>query len=200
MPSSETSLTLPDRPPVLRTERLMLRPFSANDAADVQRLAGDRDIAATAVRMPHPYEEGMAEAWIASHDEAWSEGVAVAIAIASSDGATLLGSTGFNFALEHAKAELGYWIGKPYWGHGYATEAVREVVRWGFEDLGLFRVYAHCVKGNRASARVLEKAGLVFEGCQRKDFVRFGQRLDIDFYGALCTDPGPWTVSLPNAD
>ena len=195
MPTAELPPKLPEHLPTLLTERLVLRPFSPDDAADVQLLAGEREIAATAVRMPHPYEDGMAEAWIASHGGAWNEGVSAAIAIASAADGSLVGSTGFDFALEHAKAELGYWIGKPYWGHGYATEAAREVVRWGFEDLGLFRIYAHCVKGNRPSSRVLEKAGLIYEGCQRQDFVRWGQRLDIELYGALCTDPGPWKAA-----
>jgi len=74
----------------------------------------------------------------------------------------------------------------PYWGQGYATEAAREMLRFGFEDLGLHRIFASHFKHNPASGRILNKLGMRHEGCQREHLVKWDQFVDSEQYGILC--------------
>jgi len=89
---------------------------------------------------------------------------------------------------KHSNGELGYWIGKPFWGKGYCTEAARALIVVCFETLELNRVHAHHVDGNPASGRVMEKAGMVYEGCLRGHVQREGKFQDVLMYGLLRQD------------
>ena len=149
-------------PPVdIRTPRLLLRTPVLQDSARISLLAGDYDVASMTGTIPHPYSEDMAAAWIASVIDG-EEGVVFAILRAD----LLIGCIGYRaFGEDHA--ELGYWIGKPYWGQGYASEAVAAV--WQLAtDLQIRRLYALCHPQNRPSARVLQKTGFEFEGILRQ--------------------------------
>jgi len=86
---------------------------------------------------------------------------------------------------KHRRAEVGYWLGKSYWGKGYAAEALRLMLRFGFEQLKLVRITAGVMHLNLTSARMLEKAGFTFEGRLRKNFMQHGQWLDELRYGIL---------------
>ncbi len=176
--------------PSLTTERLQLRPFTLNDAPAVQRLAGDRDIASTTLQIPHPYEDGMAEQWIATHQESYEKGESVLFAIVARPDDTLIGAMGLRIHPQHANAELGYWIGKSYWNRGYATEAAHAVVAHGFKVLGLHRIYAHCFSRNPSSARILQKLGMRYEGCLRQHIAKWGEFEDMEIYGLLAEEYG----------
>ena len=85
----------------------------------------------------------------------------------------LIGSCGFvSQAGERRSAEIGYWLGKPYWGKGYAAEAARALVCFGFEQMGLERVEAKCFLDNRAGQRVIEKLGMKLEGTDRSEMIK----------------------------
>lgn len=174
--------------PTLSTKRLLLRPFSLADAPDVFRLAGDWDIASTTLNIPHPYEPGMAESWIATHPEAFDRGETVTFALVRRAGNTFIGAMGLRLEPEHRRAELGYWIGKPYWNQGLATEAARTVVRYGFEELGLNRVYASHLTRNPASGRVMQKVGMIYEGRLRQHILKWGVFEDLELYAILRND------------
>lgn len=171
--------------PTLETARLLLRPFVLRDAARVRALAGERAVAATALNIPHPFERGMAEQWIASHHPQWEDGSAAVFAITRRDDGLLVGAVGLTIERRHAAAELGYWIGLPYWGRGYASEAVPAVLRYGFAELGLNRVHASHFAGNLASRRVLEKAGMRPEGVSREAVFHWGRFEDLVRWGVL---------------
>ena len=100
------------------------------------------------------------------------------------DGA-LLGAIGLEINAEMQRAELGYWIGKPYWNHGYCTEAAQAVVRFAFDVLGLRRVFANHFGRNAASGRVMQKAGMRHEGTLRQHTVKWGTIDDMEVYGVL---------------
>ncbi|MFQ5746328.1 MAG: GNAT family N-acetyltransferase [Gemmatimonadota bacterium] len=172
-------------PPVLHTERLALRPFTAEDANDVRRLAGDREIAGGTLTIPHPYGPGVAEAWIATHPEAYLRGEQVVFAVERRGDGALVGSVGLDIAPQHRSAELGYWIGRPYWGSGFGTEAAARVLAFGFADLALNRISARCFARNPASGRVLEKLGMRHEGCGRGEILKWGVFEDIHHYAML---------------
>lgn len=171
--------------PVLHTPHLRLRPFLPVDAAALQRLAGDFAVAHTTLNIPHPYEDGVAEAWITLVAEEFTVGRQVVFAITDAATSGLLGAVGLVLRLEHARAELGYWIGRPFWGRGYATEAVREILRYGFRSLGLHRIHASHFVRNPASGRVMVKAGMRYEGVSRAHVRRFDRFEDLVHYGIL---------------
>lgn len=170
--------------PTLTSDRLLLRPFALADAPDVQRLAGDRDIASTTLNIPHPYEDGMAETWIGGHEERFDKGEQAAFAVVLRAG-TLIGAIGLEIDQQHERAELGYWIGKPYWGQGYCTEAAEVVLHYGFEMLGLNRIQARHLARNPASGRVMQKIGMRYEGYLRQHVIKWGSFEDIELYAVL---------------
>lgn len=174
-----------DKNPSLTTQRLNLRLFTLDDAPAVQRLVGDREIALNTANIPHPYEDGMAEGWINRHLQDFEEGKLLNLAITLLSDNSLIGAIGLVLKPEQSVAELGYWVGKPWWGQGYATEASRAIVDHGFRKLGLARIYAQCFSRNHASARVLEKAGMIKEGHLRKHFKKWDEFVDIEVFGVL---------------
>ena len=152
--------------PTLETSRLILRPFQLEDAPEVQKLAGAREIASTIENMPHPYKDGMAEKWIRTHQE-FEQGRSLDLAIVLRKTARLCGAIGITVNSNYNNAELGYWIGVAYWGRGYCTEAASRAIACGFESLKLHRIYASHLTRNPASARVMQKIGMIREGCLR---------------------------------
>jgi ribosomal-protein-alanine N-acetyltransferase len=107
----------------------------------------------------------MAEEWISTHQEKFERGELVNFAIVLRNDDMLIGAIGLVINQQHENAELGYWIGKPYWGNGYCTEAAKAVLHYGFTVLGLNRIYASHMSRNPASGRVMEKIGMKYEGC-----------------------------------
>src|SRR5262249_8960454 len=123
---------------ILTTERLILRPPELADAQSIQTLAGAREVALNTLLIPHPYPDGAAEAWISSPRGENDHVVALTLR----DTGEIVGVMGLHANRDHARAEIGYWIGVPYWNRGYATEAARAMVRFGFGELGLNRIFA----------------------------------------------------------
>jgi RimJ/RimL family protein N-acetyltransferase len=154
---------LPDAPvlpaPVLVTARLRLRALQREDASAIATLANDRRIAENTARIPHPYTLADANGFLRYIDESETE---IAFAITLADDA-LIGICGLR-TKPRKSPEIGYWLGAPYWGHGYATEAARAVIDHAFEDLGLERLEAGARVSNPASRRVLEKCGFQWTG------------------------------------
>ncbi len=172
--------------PTLTGERLILRPFKPSDAPDIQRLAGDFAIADTTLNLPHPYEDGMAEDWISTHREAFEAGTDAFFAVTLRETGELVGAmTLMDIRSRFQRAELGYWIGRPYWGRGYATEAARAMLAYGFQELKLNRIFATHFVRNPASGRVMEKIGMICEGGMRQHAKRWDDFEDFKLYGIL---------------
>lgn len=171
--------------PILKSDRLLLRPFLPTDASNVQQLAGNRAIADTTLNVPHPYEDGMAEAWISSHQPKAEAGELAAFAITTKAEDELVGAISLRIDRPFARAELGYWIGEPYWGRGYCAEAATRIVQYGFTELELHRVHAAYFARNPASGRVLEKIGMSEEGTARQHIMKWGKFEDLVLYGLL---------------
>ncbi|MGG6292812.1 GNAT family N-acetyltransferase [Leptolyngbya sp. AN02str] len=111
----------------------------------------DRDVAHRTLLIPHPYEDGMAEAWIAKHTGDFGDRRTATFAMVERDRNHLCGAIGLGIDRDHNIAELGYWVGKPFWGNGYCTEAAKEVIRHGFTSLKLHRIHAAHFVRNPAS-------------------------------------------------
>lgn len=180
-----SSLTGSPRP-MLQTARLVLGTFDPDDAVDLQRLAGDREIADTTLSIPHPYDLDHALAWIGHQNRESVRGRATNFAVRLLSGRTLIGSAGLrDIDPEHVQAELGFWIGRVWWGNGYAREAAAAVVRFGFEVLGLNRIYAHHMARNPAAGRVLQHIGMQREGLLRQRVRKWGVYEDVVLYASL---------------
>lgn len=178
--------------PSLETERLHLRGFTVEDAPEVRRLAGAREVAKMTLDVPHPYEHGAAEGWISTHRKSFEKGEGVHFATVArgveTAESTLVGAVGLAIEARHRSAMLGYWIGIPYWGRGYCTEAAAEVVRYGFEELGLRRIHSNHFASNPASGKVMQKLGMVYEGTRREHFEKWGRYEDSVEYGLLARE------------
>jgi RimJ/RimL family protein N-acetyltransferase len=172
--------------PTLSTDRLVLRPFRVDDADAVTREAGVREVAETTLNIPHPYPPGAAAAWIAAHAPAHAAGNDLTLAV-TLDGA-LIGSIGLSISPRFARAELGYWIGRAHWNRGFATEAARALVAYGFGPLALHKVAATHMAHNPASGRVMQKLGMTREGLLREHYARDGRWIDVVIYGVLRCD------------
>ena len=172
--------------PTLRTRRLILRPWRIEDAPVVQRLAGAWEIADTTLNIPHPYEDGVAEEWIGRHEAVYAQGKGIPLAITLADDGTIVGAVSLmSIDRRHERAEIGYWIGKDHWNNGYCTETAREIIRFGFERLGLNRVVGHHLTRNPASGRVMQKVGMKHEGTLRRHVKRWDKFEDLECYGIL---------------
>lgn len=168
----------------LRTERVVLSPFSPSDAPLVQRYAGDPEISRTTQNVPYPYPEGAAEKWIASHLPQYLEKTNVVFAVRSPAG-ELYGAINLSLKMHDQMGELGYWIAVPFWNQGFCTEAARRLIQFGFNDIGLNKIYARHLRGNAGSGRVMEKIGMKKEGIQRQHVIKNGQPTDVIEYGIL---------------
>jgi ribosomal-protein-alanine N-acetyltransferase len=159
-----------------------------DDGPRVMDLAREREIAANTTTLPHPYEQGMAEAWIMTHEAQFVAMQAVTFAICMRETGELIGAMGIEINRPHDAGELGYWIGKPYWNQGYCTEAAKAVLRYVFSALELNRVGAIHFTRNPASGRVMQKIGMRYEGERRQALKRWGEYVDIACYGILRED------------
>ena len=135
---------------VLETRRLVLRAPRFEDARQVAALVNDRRVAENTARIPHPYRIDDAKQWIGSISHSGAYVITI--------GREIIGACGIE------EAELGYWIGVPFWGSGYATEAARRLIDYAFGDLGYKVLTASARVSNPASRRVLEKCGFEWTG------------------------------------
>ena len=170
----------------LLAERLLLRRLTSADGDTIARLVDDWDIIKNLSDAPFPYPPGLAQRWIASTQRGIDERQDFALAIALRDGSppigaillrqsqrepTVDGATRAQSPRRGAKsAEIGYWIGRAFWGRGYAREAVARMVRFAFDELGLDRVWGAVLIDNPASCRVLEHVGFQRLGDASYDF------------------------------
>ena len=171
--------------PTLETPRLQLRPFRESDIPEIVRLLQDRDIQRTTLNIPYPYTEKDARDWLAFQREERAKGTGYTFAIVRKEDGQLVGAIDIRPNKRHRKAEIGYWIGKPYWGQGYATEAARAIVDFGFQTLGLNRIYATHFAENPASGRVMQKVGMTYEGLMRQATFKDGRFQDHVLYAIL---------------
>ena len=157
-------MALPER---ITSFPVVLRAFVPGDAARVAELCGDPAVALPTAAVPHPYPAGAAAAWIASHLDARETGAAWTYAITRTDDGALIGAIDLRAEPEPG-GNLGYWIGHPYWGRGYATTAACALLAMAFLSLEVDALGATHLARNPASGRVLEKCGLALARRERR--------------------------------
>ena len=169
--------------PVLETPRLLLRPLEESDRSAIQQAAAARAIADTMISIPHPYPADEARRYIAKKQAERNAGRSCAFVIVEREEGNFCGIVEVReIDREHLVGELSFWLTVDVWGRGYMSEVVEAVVRYGFEDLQLNRLYAYHMLRNQASGRVLARNGFKKEGLLRQCVQKWGQFEDV----ALC--------------
>ncbi len=167
----------------IETERLSLRHPVLADCDAIARLINDRRIAENLRRVPHPYHVSHAREFLAGLDGAGRETTFLILRANE-----LIGMVGLDWSRTDG-AELGYWLGLPFWGCGYATEAAQAVIDLAFEDHDVARLHAAARVANPASRRVLEKCGFQWSGVELHRSVALGSSTPVD---CLYLDRGVW--------
>ena len=146
----------------IETARLRLRSFSDEDLADLVTLANNWQVARWLSTMPHPYTEADGREWIARVQQDHATGRPRRFAIALKETGRLIGGVGLDGSTGDDSEEpaLGYWLGEPYWGNGYAREAVAVVIDYGLRTLGVETIRAYTDPSNLASQKILLLCGL----------------------------------------
>ena len=174
---------------VLETLRLRLRPLETSDTPAIQKAAGAREIADTMISIPHPYPANEAERYVARQQSERKEGHSVTFTIEHKAEGWFCGLVEVRrIDREHSLAELSFWLAVEAWGRGYMSEVVQVIVRYGFEDLGLNRLYAYHMMRNPACGRILEKNGFKQEGLLRQRVRKWGQFEDVALWAVLRQD------------
>lgn len=165
------------------SSRLVLRLFELSDAPIVQILAGNEEVARTTLNIPHPYPDGAAEAWIEHTRNASQKGEIYSFAMVRKEDEAVIGCVSLRVSKSESQAELGYWVGRPFWGQGYATEATQAIVTFGLERLSLDRIYAAAMTKNPASSKVMQKIGMKPEDRAPKQIMKSGIYEELVHYG-----------------
>jgi 8-oxo-dGTP diphosphatase len=180
MPSARRATPKPPAPVLapetLATERLVLRAPVPADAEQLHRLVNDWSVVRMLSNLPFPYPRTLTDEWIASTVEQRAKGTGYHLVITGQeDGEELvIGCVGLRLDMAPGVANLGYWVGRRYWGHGVATEAARRVASWALANLPVQRLEAYVAEDNPASAAVLRRIGMREVGHARRPFLARG--------------------------
>ena len=163
------------------TERLLIRDYKKSDIDGFLRVVNQPEIYATTYGIPKKYSKARAEWWFSMIKENKKNGSAHEFAVLIGESEKYIGNVGLiNINSLHNRAEISYYIDREYMNMGYATEAAREMLIYGFEKLNLNKISGVCMSINKASRRVMEKLGMVYEGTLREDMLKDGIYYDLD--------------------
>ncbi|MDF1511139.1 GNAT family N-acetyltransferase [Robertmurraya sp. DFI.2.37] len=169
----------------LETERLLLRLFTEADAEQVQFLCDNINIYKSTLNLPFPYSLQCALSWIANHEQNYTEDKLYEFAITDKKNGELYGAIALSNQRLHRNGEIAYWIGEPFWGNGYATEAAQAMLDFAFEEKNYHRVYARYFKSNPASGKIMKKCGMVYEGTLKDHVYKTDRYEDLIYYGII---------------
>jgi len=162
---------------IIKTKHFTLRPYRKSDLESIARHINDRAISRNTLSIPYPYSLKDAKEWYRKMRNAARRKKRDRFDFGIDIGGEIVGGIGI-FEISGHKAEIGYWLSRKHWGKGIMTNVVRELTKYGFDQLGLRRIYACVFPHNKASMRVLEKAGYKFEGILRKNVKLRGKLID----------------------
>jgi RimJ/RimL family protein N-acetyltransferase len=158
----------PLRLPIIVANGFMLRAFEEGDVESLQRSINNVDVARKVTNIPFPYTLKHAREWVRK-TESWVTAESKRVDFAITMGNDVRGSVSF-INIDGHKAQVSYWLAPDHWGEGIVPEALADLLSFGFDEMGLVRIYAYVYTENNKSARVLEKAGFLFEGVHRKEW------------------------------
>lgn len=175
---------------MIETNRLIIRPFNLSDSKKLFECCNDFEVVKTTLGIPWPYTKNIAKSWITAKEKEEKEGASYEYAICQKENKNeIIGCIALMGTNSPAKkAELGYWIERKMWNNGYATEAARAMIEFGFNKLNLNSIYARFFDINPASGKVMEKCNMKYAGTLRQHEYRFNNFYNIKFYEILKSD------------
>ena len=177
--------------PEFETSRLLLSPPRVADIPAIVELGNNPNIAKNVFLLPYPYQEKDAVFWIHMADQGLADRSRFIFALRLKPDNLFIGGMGLTLAKEHRRAEMGYWVGEPYWNNGFASEAAAAVLKFGFEQLNLNKIYATHLDTNPASGKVMTKNGMVREGVLKEHILKEGAFRTLVQYALLRKDFQP---------
>lgn len=172
----------------LFTERLILRPPEVTDIPAIVKYANNKTIADFTLNIPYPYSQEDAVHFLSNVLQHIKTGKQSTFAILLKDNPEVIGFIGLKTEPKHKHAEMGYWIGEPFWNKGYITEAIGALLAHGFNDLGLHKIFAHHMQDNPGSGKVMIKNGMKQEGVLKEHIFKNGRFQTMILYGILESD------------
>ena len=169
----------------ITTERLILRPFELSDAENCYKHCNNYNIYKSTLYLPYPYPIESALSWIPTHKENFDNDVSYEFAITDKATGEFFGAIGLSNNKNHKNGELGYWIGEEFWNKGYGTEAVKAVIEFAFSEKKLHKVMGKYFASNSASGKVMEKAGMSYEGTLVDHIIKEDNFETLVYYGII---------------
>jgi len=174
--------------PTIRTQRLLLRPLRMQDDKDMFRYCSDPAVSRHVLWDTHPNVR-YSRSCLRPAIRQYRAGQPATFGIERLEDQRLIGTIGFIWVnTDHRSAEIGYSLARDCWNQGYATEALKAALKYGFDKLRLNRIEAQHESDNPASGRVMEKAGMRYEGTLRGRVFNKGRFSDVMLYARLRTD------------
>lgn len=149
---------------IFETKRLLFRRFTIKDTGRLAYLFNDEEISKYLSSFPYPYTEVQAKEWIRLHNENFIQNKMYDFAIIDKYDEKIIGTIGLSHNIKHKNGSVSYVIGKEYWNQGYATEALKGIIEYAFSMKAYHKVYAEHFEDNKASGRVMQRAGMIYEG------------------------------------
>ncbi|WP_223558049.1 GNAT family N-acetyltransferase [Chryseobacterium lathyri] len=169
--------------PAIETERLILSQLKEEDLPFVTEYLQDKIFSDVTSNIPYPYTGEHARFWMKMSRESFENNTGYTFAVRNKEG-QILGAIGLHDR-DDDKAELGYWMGKPFWNKGYITEAAIALIDFGFNELQINKIYATYFLDNPASGRIMEKIGMEKEALLKQHLKKDGKYIDVMMYSIL---------------
>jgi len=169
----------------ITTERLILKTFRLSDVADITRVCDNYNVSKSTLFIPYPYDSDYAAAWVSTLEESFANSRSYDFAITDKNTGEFYGGISISHNAEDNNGEFGFWLGEPYWGKGYATEAARAIIDFGFTVKKFHKVYARHFESNPASGKVLQNAGMKQEGLFLEHILKDDKYENVVQYGLI---------------
>jgi len=169
--------------PKIETERLFLTELEAEDIPEIVKHASNKRISDFTLNLPFPYSAKDAIYWINLANQGFKNQTNLIFAIRVKPNNQFIGGIGLALEQRFNRAEIGYWIAEPFWRNGYATEATRSMIKYGFENLNLNKITSSHLAKNPASGKVMENSGMRKEGELKEHILKQSEYHDVISYG-----------------
>jgi RimJ/RimL family protein N-acetyltransferase len=169
----------------LETKRLSLRRPLQKDVPAIARELNNKHISDNTLTIPYPYGKEDAIHWVKKNQQEWKDKTSFTFVITLKKTGELIGAMGLHLQPMHDRAEAGYWIAEPHWNNGYATEALKAVLEFGFTQLHLHKIFATHMVHNPSSGKVMMKAGMIKEAKLTEHFKKGGKYVSVIQYYIL---------------
>lgn len=170
---------------IIETERLKLRLVTPNDFPKVVEYCSDPELSKYMIYLPYPYTLEDAISWYNNQQESLKKDTMYTYGIELKETGEFIGVISLSNNQRNNNGEIGYWLGKKYWNKGYMSEATKAIIEFAFQIKNMHKVYARCFSENIASAKVMQKNGLTFEGSLKDHIYKDGKYHDLLIYGLI---------------